>query len=330
MPARTDKNAGFSPAASAILRRSGAPYSSFEHLVLSVCSDRGIGRRFVMIDALTVYVDDSGTDPKSRVAAAAFCVSSVERWQEFLAKWNKIAEHAGFELKNFHMTEFAACRRDHLCQQCLVGHTTATDHPWQKWTEAKRENVLNRMAKALVKHVEWGVGHAYTKKDYDEHVRHSPARAVLGDPVAEEYVTFAVQRCGGSLAEWRAANFRSDRLKFVFDTSSAREKRDIANVFFAAANDRAQRVNGIEQWFNPEEGVAYESRKKTHQLLSADMLAWTIGSIRALDMFRRGRFVESYWLAKVFVSSEHVKIGYLSKDRLAQWERDKLNEAAAT
>lgn len=280
-----------------------------------------------MPDAQIVYVDDSGTDSKSRVAAAAFCVSTADKWLKFVEKWQKIADHAGFELKQFHMTEFAACRRDHLCKQCQAGHTSAQDHPWQRWTEAKRENVLNRMAKALINHVEWGVGHAYTKADFDEHVRNSPARLALKEPVAEEYVTFAVQRCGGSFAEWRAANSRNDNPKFVFDSSSTREKRDIANVFFAAAKDRAQRENGIEQWFNPE-CVSYESRKSTYQLLSADIVAWTIASIRALDMFRRGRFVEVYWLGKVFTSIDHIKIGYLSKDTLAQWEKDRLNEAA--
>lgn len=272
-----------------------------------------------------IYVDDSGTDGKSKVAAAAFCVSTANRWQELLAKWNKIAEHAGFELKNFHTTEFAACRRDHLCEQCKVGHTTVQDHPWQRWSEEKRENVLNRMAKAVVKHVDWGVGHSYTKADFDEHVRNSPARVVANEPIAEEYVTFAVQRCGGSFAEWRAANSRDERLRFVFDNSSKREKRDIAKVFFGAANDRGQHDGGIEQWFKPED-VSYESRKITHQLLSADIVAWTIASVRALHLFghRGSRFVEAYWLAKVFVSTEHLRIGYLSKETLAQWEKDKL------
>jgi hypothetical protein len=41
------------------------------------------------------------------------------------------------------------------------------------------------------------------------------------------------------------------------------------------------------------------------------------------------RFVEAFCLAKVFVSSEHMRIGYLSKDTLAQWEKDKLINAAA-
>ena len=211
-----------------------------------------------------IYVDDSGTDGKSKVAAAAFCVSTANRWQELLAKWNKIAEHAGFEIKNFHTTEFAACRRDHLCEQCKAGHTTVQDHPWQRWAEDKRENVLNRMAKAVVKYVDWGVGHSYTKADFDEHVRNSPARAVAKEPIAEEYVTFAIQRCGGSFAEWRAANSRDEHLRFVFDNSSPREKRDIAKVFFGAANNRGQHEGGIEQWFNPDD-VAYESRRVAHQ-----------------------------------------------------------------
>ncbi len=292
---------------------------------MSVCSDRGKGWRFVMHDAQTVYVDDSGTDGKSKVAAAAFCVSTVDRWLEFEDSWRKIAERAGFELKHFHMTEFAACRLDNKCPQCRSGKTTIVEHPWQKWPEKKRENVLNRMAKALVKHVEFGIGQAYTKADYDAHVRLSPARAVMDTPVGDEYFTFAVQRCGGSFAEWRAAHGRNNPLKFVFDSASKREKHEIAQVFFAAANETAKYQNGIEQWFDPELGVAYESRKQTHQLLSADMLAWTIATVRARELFMRGRFVEVYWLGKIFASADHVKIGYLHKDTIAKWEKDILD-----
>jgi hypothetical protein len=279
-----------------------------------------------MVDWLTVYVDDSGSDTKSKIAAAAFCVSTVERWQKLLQKWRKIALNAGFDLKDFHMTEFVACRRGEPCQQCQQGKEV--NHPWQAWSDGKRKTVLTRMARAIVENVEFGVGHAITKADYDEHVLHSPARHVANEPIGDEYFTFAVQRCGGSLAEWRAAKNRMVPLKFVFDTASKREKKEIAKVFFGAAN-RAQHVNGIEQWFNPEEGVSYESRKQVHQLLTADMLAWTVATMKAREMFAyRGRNHELYWVSKVFVPTKNIRLGYVTKEGLAQWAKDRLNEAA--
>jgi len=71
-----------------------------------------------------------------------------------------------------------------------------------------------------------------------------------------------------------------------------------------------------------------ESRKEIHQLLSADMLAWTIATLRAREMFFKGRFVEVLWVAKIFVASNHIRLGYMHKNVLAQWEKDRLNEAA--
>jgi hypothetical protein len=278
-----------------------------------------------MVDGLIVYVDDSGSDSKSRVVSAALCAATVENWQKLLRKWQKIASESGFELKHFHMTEVAACRRDKPCRQCQEGKTTAFSHPWQKWSEGRRKRVLTRMARTIVKYVEFGVGHAYTKTDYDEHVLHSPARNIANEPIGDEYFTFAVQRCGGSLAEWRAAKSRFVPLKFVFDTASKREKQEIAKVFFGAANDRTQHANGIEQWFNLEEGVSYQSRKQVHQLLAADILAWTVATMRARELFGfKGRNLELYWIAKVFVPTKNIRMGYLPKNSLAQWEKDKL------
>jgi len=181
------------------------------------------------------------------------------------------------------------------------------------------------MGKAVVQYVECGWGHAFTKGDYDTHVKHSPARAIANEPLGDQYVTFAIQQCGGSFARWRAENGRNDRLKFVFDNSSKKEKYEIANVFFAATKDTDRLQGGIEQWFEPEpDGVAFESRKVTHQLLVPDMLAWTVASIRARELTMRGRFVEVYQLAKLFVNTQHIKMGYMAQQTLADWERDKM------
>lgn len=302
-----------------------SPYSSFEHLVLSVCSNRGKGWRFVMADAQTVYIDDSGTDTKSRIVTAAFCVSTVAKWQQFERRWRKISINAGFE--HFHMTEFAACKREKPCKQCIKGETTLKQHPWRRWTAKKRKNVLRQLAEAVIEFVEYGVGLAYTKQDYDEHIRTSVARLYMTEPVADQYFTFAVQRCGGELAKWRAVKRIDTPLKFVFDLTPKKERDEIAKVFFGAASG-VPRFNGdgVEQWFIPE-SVSYESRKNVVQLLAADMLAWVTATIRAREVFRSGETLEMFQLAELFVQTEHIRMGHTPKQSLAQWERDILSEA---
>jgi hypothetical protein len=275
-----------------------------------------------MADAHTVYVDDSGTDGKSRIVTAAFCVSPAERWLDFDRKWNKIALHAGF--KHFHMTEFVACRRDKPCNQCVRGKTTLKDHPWRNWSTKKRENVLNRLAGTVIEFVEYGVGIAHTKQEYEEHVKNSPARIAAREPIGDEHFTFAVQRCGGELAKWRAEKKSDPPLSFVFDLTSDKQRDEIARVFFGAASGRPQYQNGIEQWFIPA-GVSYESRKSVVQLLAADMLAWVTATVRAREIFLRGETREMFQVAYMFADTKHIRMGHTPRGSLVQWEKDLLN-----
>lgn len=277
-----------------------------------------------MVDAQTVYLDDSGTDPKSRIASAGMCIATVDRWLDFADRWKKIADNVGFDLKHWHMTEFAACRPTNFCQQCQKGKLTAVEHPWRKWSDKKREMVLKRMAKALITTVEYGLGIAHTKEDYEKYVRDSPARALAGEPVGDEHFTFAVQQCGGKLAEWRAAQAITSPLKFVFDLSSTKQRDEIANVFFAAVRDKYR--DSIEQWFDGT-GVAFESRKNTPQLLAADMIAWTVATIRSRQMFRRGRFVEVKQLGMLFTGTNNINLGYTAVEPFIKWEKDILDAA---
>ncbi len=300
------------------------PYSPFEHLVLSICPNRGKGQRFVMVDARTVYVDDSGTDSKSRIAAAAFCVSTVERWKAFERRWKTISTNAGFS--QFHMTEFAACRPEKPCRQCINGHTNSGDHPWQRWTPKKRRQVLRNLASAVAEHVECGFGIAHVKEDYDTHVLNSPARPLVDGLIADQHFAYAVQTCGGQLARWRAANKLTDApLKFVFDLASKKERDEIAKVFFGAASGAPQFVDGVEQWFIPN-GVSYESRKTVTPLLAADMLAWVTATIKAREKFLSGEVTEMFQVAEIFVETQ-VQMGSTSKETLSNWEKGVIHAA---
>jgi hypothetical protein len=277
-----------------------------------------------MVDAHTVYVDDSGTDGKSRVATAAFCVSTVEKWTAFGRRWNTIATNAGF--RHFHMTEFAACREDKPCHQCARGETTLEDHPWRRWSAKKRRNVLQNLARAVVEHVEYGVSIAHTKEDYEQQVRTSPIRLNPSMPIGEEHFTYAVQRCGGELAVWRAREGLTDvPLKFVFDLASKKQRDEIAKIFFGAASGKPLFKDGIEQWFVPV-GISYESRKSVVQLLAADMLAWVTATIRARDLFLRGATTEMFQVAYIFVDTQ-IHMGHVSKESIMNWEKEMLDVA---
>jgi len=276
-----------------------------------------------MVEAQTVYVDDSGTDPKSRIVAAAFCVSTVEKWLAFERRWRNISVNAGFQ--HFHMTEFAACKEGKPCKQCFSGEKTLEDHPWRRWTAKKRKNVLRKLAETVVEFVEFGVGLAYTKADFDEHIRTSEVRLYSNEPVADEYFTYAVQRCGGELARWRAQQTTvNPPLKFVFDLTPKKGRDDIAKVFFGGVSGKPQYADGMEQWFIPE-SVSYESRKNVVQLLSADMLAWVTATIRSREAFLRGETLEMFQVAEIFVDTPNIRMGHTPKESFARFEKDMLD-----
>jgi hypothetical protein len=278
-----------------------------------------------MTGAQTVYVDDSGTDSKSRIIAAAFCVSTVEKWLQFEKRWKNISINAGF--KHFHMTEFAACKREKPCHQCIRGETTLEQHPWRRWTAKKRKNVLRQLAETVVEFVEYGVGLAFSKQDFDEHVRNSEARHHADTAIPEHYFTYAVQRCGGELARWRAQQTTvNPPLNFVFDLTPKKERDEIAAVFFGAASGESHYQDGIEERFIPE-SVAYESRKDVVQLLSPDMLAWVTAMIRTREVFGAGETLEMFQVEHIFVATDHIHMGNTPKGSFAQWEKDILNGA---
>lgn len=52
--------------------------------------------------------------------------------------------------------------------------------------------------------------------------------------------------------------------------------------------------------------------------------------MRARESFGyRGRNHELLWVAQVFVPTKNIKLGYINKNALAQWEKDRINETAA-
>ena len=182
-----------------------------------------------------------------------------------------------------------------------------------------------QLAEAVVEFVEFGVGLSYTKQDFEDHIRNLKARTHTAILIPDHYFTYAVQRCGGELARWRAQQATvNPPLKFVFDLTPNKERDEIAKIFFGGFSEEEPHYqDGIEERFIPE-SVAYESRKNVVRLLSADMLAWVTATIRAREIFGRGDTFEMFQVAKIFVDSKHIRMGHTPKESFAQWEKDVL------
>lgn len=295
-------------------------YSSFDHLVASACPNGMDGFEFAMIvvEPNTVYLDDSGTDPQSRVVVAAFCVSTLGKWRKFDAAWRAASAEYGFQ--HFHMTEFAGCRKNEWCRDCRKGKTTEADHPWREWSNTKRNKTLRELVRIICKYTEYGKAIALTKEEVQKYIINSPIRRTVPEIVGEREFTFAVQVCGGELALYRKQQATFPPLKFVFDICPQYQKDEIAKVFLRPNRGSPQLMDGVEQWFDVDtNGVSYESRKQTLPLLSADMLAWVTAKLSAFMLFNRGWGTQQSFVARKFLNTNKLHIGYSTEDHLIEW-----------
>ena len=235
-----------------------------------------------VIEPHTAYLDDSGSTPNARIIVAALCVGPIKKWRQFEAAW--IAAEQEFGFKEFHMTEFAGCRRTAWCRDCKNGKTDATKHPWREWSNTKRHKVLTELIRIVNKNTAQGWGVAQTKDDIDKLLRQSKLKELAPDAFGHEYYTFAATTVGGSLARWRKQTGQFPPLKLVFD---GEHKLELARAFLPEYQVKPKiSADGFENWFDLDAtGIAFESRKVTRQLLAADMLAWVTAKIRVAELF---------------------------------------------
>lgn len=278
-------------------------------------------------DLHIVYMDDSGTESQARIVVAALCVSPVKKWKQFEAAW--IAAEQEFGFKEFHMTEFAGCRPNAWCRDCKNGVADATTHPWREWSNTKRHKALAEMARIVCKYTQQGFGVAFTKEEIDKHVKDPKLRKLAPDQFGEEHYTFAATACSGELARWRAKTRELPPLKLVFD---GEHKLELAKAFLPEYQVKPRLTeDGLENWFDlGENGIAFESRKNSRQLLAADMLAWVTAKIRAAELFpttyRRmgGWGKEVSMIAYRFIDNGKLHIGYNTEASLGEWLKREL------
>jgi hypothetical protein len=263
---------------------------------------------------LTVYVDDSGTHNEARVAAAACCVSSVSEWGTFNRKWREVECREAF--RHFHMSAFAACRRDEWCRDCRDGKTSEEEHPWRSWSSNKRERVITKLVNIVYKYIQVGFGWAIIKEDYNDLVA-PPLRDKTGEPY-----TYAFACCGGQIKKWRDYRKITQPMEYVFDLIPHKEKEtQIATLFVRSLeyDPEAATKYGFTQT-----GYSFKNKKLVLPLLAADMLAWaTVQELLHTSEIRLLESHESRIVCRMFEAAgdAHRKtfMGYQTREQLKEW-----------
>lgn len=218
---------------------------AYEH-VASMLERTGIKWWIAVLEA---YFDDSGTDGRSPIAAAACYVSSAEQWTHFTRNWNEVAIAEGFT--DFHMAEF-------------VAKPEANHEPFCHWGNDKKDRVYRKLSSIINVRIQKGFAIAIPKHVFDE-----STFAEFAQGFAADHYTFAVKTILGFLEAWRDQRNIDTPIQYVFDQGSSGQWQ-IEELWTKYRNyEGASRRFGIHP-----SGFMFQDRKVFKPLQAADILAW--------------------------------------------------------
>lgn len=132
-----------------------------EHLLLSV---RGCEWKKVNLVLFTLYIDDSGTDPRQHVAIATALVIPAAQINRLQNEWDRFSRKEKFA--TFHTSEFAA-------------RNPKKEPIFAEWDNIKQAQIFGRVREFCKKYGSRAISVAVNKADYDEVVT-GDIRAFLG------------------------------------------------------------------------------------------------------------------------------------------------------
>jgi hypothetical protein len=196
----------------------------------------------------TVYIDDSGTDPKQAMAIAAGLIIPATEIDALNSTWTDFLDYEF--IKEFHSSECAAGQKK-------------TDY--ENWSWQRKKRAFWKVREIIKKHAVNAFSFAINKEDYDRFVT-GELREVGG----KYHYTWAVRHLVSNLDAWAHLNGISTPFKYLFDwmgeTKRNEAKREIEIVMAQAESVRPGFYEGQYQ---------FKKRQNHAGLQCVDLLAWS-------------------------------------------------------
>jgi hypothetical protein len=202
-----------------------------------------------LLSSFTIYADDSGTDPQSKVAISCCLIVPSRRIIALEAEWAALKEKESFSC--FHASEFSARNRK---------------SEFADWDEAKHTRVFARAREITKKFGVKCYSFAVHKQDYDE-VMPAQFREFFKD-----HYTWAVYYAIRLCARWRSAKKIVDPFEWMFDYMKPSDiKRKEVERTMEMAEDMAI-FNGRPGEYK---NFSFRERCDYSGLQCVDLLAWS-------------------------------------------------------
>ena len=165
----------------------------------------------VYLAMFTVYIDDSGSDPKQQIANATALIVPAAQIVRLEQHWDKFKGKYGFSC--FHTSEF-------------VAKNGKKEPKFSEWDEETRLRVFRRVREISKKFGVSAISITVNKKDYDEVVP-----AAIRAHAGKYHYTWAIRSLLSHLVQWRSNRNIPLPLEYVFDRLEEKpRKREIEDV----------------------------------------------------------------------------------------------------
>lgn len=202
----------------------------------------------VNLAVFTIYVDDSGTDPKQKVAIAAALIVPAKQIERIQAIWDSFRNKYGFDY--LHAAEIATPRRK---------------GQYERWSDAQVDSALSRARRITMQYASAAYAFAVKKSDFD---RNTPQQ--WRTEGGQNHFTWAFRTLLDNLIRWRIQRKVNAPFEWIFDNADGRDRDEIEMLMAQFEYLHPGHFDGH---------YSFRCKANVPCLQASDLLAWSTYSV---------------------------------------------------